>query len=335
MPGAPADPASPRLAIVGAGIAGASLARAARRLGLQARIFAHGAMASGNPAALVSPRLAAGSGVPARLHAQAFLRSVALVRREAPEAVIAEGAIRRLKPNEIARAEATIASGLFPQGSLRLQGDALHMADALVISPGRLRAIWLGEVEEGPVEAPRHMSDGWWLGTEGPFDALLLAAGYPTAALSGLPLRPIRGQVSTAALPPGAPPTSWGGYLIPTEEGLLFGATHGRGDADPSIRADDQASNLAGLARAMPDVAARLEGAALGAAAGVRAAAGDHQPMAGTLGSGRFALTALGGRGFALAPLLAEQVAALAAGVAPPLAADCAKLVDPRRFDSN
>jgi tRNA 5-methylaminomethyl-2-thiouridine biosynthesis bifunctional protein len=205
------------------------------------------------------------------------------------------------------------------------------MADALTLSPERLRATWLGEVEPRTAEAPRHTPEGWWLGAEGPFDAVVIAAGYASAALTGLRLIPIRGQVTTAAIPPGAPPTSWGGYLIPTDAGLLFGATHNRADDDPAIRAEDQATNLAGLARAMPELAARLATEPLGATAGIRAAAGDHQPHAGALGDGLFALTGLGGRGFALAPLLAEHVAALLAGTASPLEAAAARIIDPLR----
>lgn len=336
MPGSPPEAASPRVAIIGAGVAGASLARAFRRLGLSPRLFAHGPMASANAAALVSPRLATGSAAAARLHAQGFERSVALIRREAPDAILAQGVQRWLKPEEAARAEASIASDLFPPDGLRLEGATLHMRDALVVSPERLRKAWLGEIRPLAVDKPRRASDGWWLGGEGPFEAVVVAAGIASAHLAALRLRPIRGQVSTADIPLDTPPTSWGGYVIPTDTGLLFGATHGRGDADGAVRAEDQTANLLGLAARMPAVAARLADLPLGASAGVRAAAGDNQPIAGALGAGAcgdglFTLTALGGRGFALAPLLAEHVAALVVGVASPLSADSQRLVDPQR----
>lgn len=332
MPGAPIPAAASRsVAIVGAGIAGASLARAFRHLGCSPRIFAGGPMASGNPAALVSPRLAAGSGAAAALHAQAFLRAVQCIRHDAPDAVIASGAVRLLKPSERDRAAATIASGLFPAESLRLDDAALHMADALVVAPGRLREAWLGSSIARAVPAPQPDARGWRLGGEGPFDAVVLAAGFATAALAGVPLRPIRGQVATAPIPPGHPPTSWGGYLIPTDDGLLFGATHARGDARDDIRDDDTRANLAGLAGRFPTLAAQLETVSLGARAGVRAAAGDHQPMAGMLAPGLHILSALGGRGFALAPLLAEHVAATVLERPSPLPAPLAALVDPRR----
>ncbi|MFX6815276.1 FAD-dependent oxidoreductase, partial [Acinetobacter baumannii] len=77
------------MAVLGAGIAGASLARAFRALGAAATVFdpqGPGAAASGNAAALVTPRLDVGFGAPARLHAEAFDRAVQLYR-EIPEAL--------------------------------------------------------------------------------------------------------------------------------------------------------------------------------------------------------------------------------------------------------
>lgn len=339
LPGEAGQGETPRVAILGAGIAGASLARAFRALGVAPRLFAAGPMASGNPAALVMPRLSTASLAASRLHAQAFQRAVQLIRREAPGSILAEGAFQQVKREEIARAEATMASGLYPEGALRLEGDRLWLRDALVVSPARLRAAWLPEVAEWRVAEVLAAADGWRLAGEGsrgepfggPFEILVLAAGHGTAALSGLPLRAVRGQVTTAAMPPGCPPESWGGYLIPTDDGLLFGATHGRDDADDALRAEDEATNLQALALRKPDVAARLQGMALRSFAGVRAATGYNQPIAAELQPGLYALTALAGRGFALAPLLAEHVAALALGAPSPLPADATPLLNRMR----
>ena len=83
LPGAPAT-AGParRVAIVGAGIARrrGGAARSARWAG-RPMVFdaeGRGAGASGNPAALVTPRLDAGLAEPAQIFAQAFRRAVAL-----------------------------------------------------------------------------------------------------------------------------------------------------------------------------------------------------------------------------------------------------------------
>ena len=94
FPGQGLDPADPgRVAVIGAGIAGASVVRALRRLGVEPVHFeaeTPGAGASGNPAGLVTPRLDAGLGPIARLAAQAYLRALD-VFPEVPGAVLARG----------------------------------------------------------------------------------------------------------------------------------------------------------------------------------------------------------------------------------------------------
>lgn len=335
FPGAAAEPPIPRIAIVGAGIAGASLARAFADLGVTPRVFAHGPMASGNPAALITPRLAAGSGDGAALHALAFRRSVECIRNTVPDAIIAQGVRRLLGEDERPRADATLASGLFEQDSMSFIDEALWLADGLVVSPPRLRDAWLADVEPGEVAEVR-LEDDWWLllvdgGREGPFQHVIVAAGIACAGLAGVKLRPVRGQVNTAELPMDGPPTSWGGYLIPTETGLLFGATHDRGDGDWAEREADTARNVAGLVNRFPDMAKRLVDTPLSAMAGVRASTGDNQPLAGELRPGLFVLTGLGGRGFTLAPLLAEHVAARVLSRPSPLPRQLQRLVEPAR----
>jgi tRNA 5-methylaminomethyl-2-thiouridine biosynthesis bifunctional protein len=98
------------------------------------------------------------------------------------------------------------------------------------------------------------------------------------------------------------------------------------------VRAADHARNLATLAKALPALARRLEGRPLEGRAAIRATTPDRTPVAGALQPGLFALTGFGSRGFSLAPLLAEHVAALALGAPSPLSADLAALVEPGRF---
>jgi tRNA 5-methylaminomethyl-2-thiouridine biosynthesis bifunctional protein len=144
----------------------------------------------------------------------------------------------------------------------------------------------------------------------------------------------VRGQASwTAALGPGAPAAAWGGYVLPTRDGRLFGATHDRGDAGADLRIDDHARNLAILARGLPKLAERLAGAPLEGRAAVRAVTPDRLPLAGPAGPpGLYALAGFGSRGFAFAPLLAEHVAALALGAPSPLLEPEAALVALARF---
>ncbi|MDB5495372.1 MAG: hypothetical protein JWP86_2709, partial [Phenylobacterium sp.] len=131
------------------------------------------------------------------------------------------------------------------------------------------------------------------------------------------------------------PPAAWGGYVLPTRNGALFGATHDRDDEALDLRPADHARNLATLAEALPALAGRLAGQPLDGRAAIRATTPDRLPIAGRAPGaeeGLFWLTGFGSRGFSLGPLLAEHVAALALGAPSPLAADLAELVAPDRF---
>jgi tRNA 5-methylaminomethyl-2-thiouridine biosynthesis bifunctional protein len=154
--------------------------------------------------------------------------------------------------------------------------------------------------------------------------------------VSGLALRAVRGQASFA---PGARAPAaalFGGYVAPVPGGVMFGATHDRDDDSLEPRLDDHQRNLAAVAEALPKLAARLGSGPFAAHVGVRATTVDYLPVAGAapgVPAGLFVLTGLGSRGFTLAPLLAEHIAAVALGAPSPLPAPLADLVDPARFE--
>ncbi len=331
-PGSPSSASPPRrIAVVGAGVAGAALARAFRAEGCEVAVFdprGAGGGASGNPAALVTPRLDAGLGPQARLFSDAFRRAVELYEP------LVRG-VRQLAtgPRDPARFAAIAASGLFEPGSLVAGDDALFMEDALVIEPAPVLADWAGEVLPHRIvrlEPGRlHAEDGAAFEA----DAVCIAAGFESADLADLPLQPVRGQASWAPGEAAPVPTAFGGYAIPMRGGVLFGATHDRDVTDEAVRAEDDVRNLALLARGLPELAARLNGP-FEARASIRAATPDRLPLAGALGEGVFVLSGLGSRGFSTAPLLAEHVAALVLGAPSPLARELAALVDPARFEA-
>jgi tRNA 5-methylaminomethyl-2-thiouridine biosynthesis bifunctional protein len=349
----------PRIAIVGAGIAGAALARAFMAEGLVPVVLdaqGPGAGASGNPAALVTPRLDAGGGVPAQLFAQAFERAVGLYADGQPDAVIAGGALQlEAGPRDPSRFDRLAASELFDDGALqRLApdetgerlgeasgGGALWLRDALVIEPRPVLEAWLDGCDVRRAEVARIEPSGERRRLLGPDGAVLaeadivcLAAGHSCGALAPLAIAPVRGQASfvRAARRPNA--AAWGGYVIPTRAGLLFGATHDRGQSSGELRDEDHARNLATLAQRRPLLAAELSHEPLEGRAGVRASTPDRLPLAGPLEPGLWVLGGLGGRGFCLAPLLAEHIAAGALGLASPLPRHLALALAPDRFSS-
>lgn len=350
-----------RVAIVGAGIAGASLARALRRLGCEPTLVDRGGLgggASGNPSALVTPRLDAGFGGAAMLHAAAFARAIDLYRAETPEAIVATGALQLERTDRDADRFDRIQrwAGFAPGALERLSpADAarrlaepqacggLRFRDGLVVEPALILRTWTDGVPTTPgvvASLDRH-GDLWRLYDESgemivEAEAVCLAAGPACASLADLPLHPVRGQASwTDGAPFQGEPAAWGGYAIPLPSGgVLFGATHDRNDRDVEPRDRDTDRNLAALAERRPDLAASLRraSATLENRAALRAATADHLPLAGVLYPGLAVLTGLGGRGFTLAPLLAEHVAALLTGAPSPLPAEVVEAVDPARF---
>ena len=164
-------------------------------------------------------------------------------------------------------------------------------------------------------------------------DVVCLAAGAGLArALARRPDPARAGPAQLGARRRRAHGCGLGRLRAPTSAGLAFGATHDRDDAAADWRAGDDARNLAALAARLPMLASRLAGARTFGRAAVRATTPDRLPLAGALAPGLFVLGGLGARGFALAPLLAEHVAAAALGAPSPLPLPLAGLVDPGRF---
>ena len=355
-PAVGAGKAVPRIAVVGAGIAGAGFARAVRAEGVIPLVIAGATVAaSGNPAAQVTPRLDAGGGGAARLHAQAFARAIALYEDETPDAVIARGALQlEVAERDSRRFYVVAASPLFEPGVLERLDDAaaggrlgeprtsggLWIGDGLVIEPRRVLEAWLGGCtrRDAEVHGVRRTPEDWdLLGPDGGVlasaDIVLIAGGHGSRRLwPELALEPVRGQASFADWGQRPQAAAWGGYVIPTRDGLLFGATHDRGREDLGVLPGDHARNLATLAKARPALASALQDRPLEGRAALRASTPDRAPIACELEAGLWVLTGLGGRGFTLAPLLAEHLAAEALGAPSPLPTPLAAQVGPRTF---
>ena len=358
LSGTPSDPPRPRVAIIGGGIAGAAAARAVRALGATAVVIeatAPGSGGSGNPAALVTPRLDAGLGEAARLWARAFDRAVSLYE-STPNAVISRGVLLLAPdPRDAARHRTIAGSDLFAPGALeglgaeqasaRLgepTGDAHRQSTALSVDPAAILQAWIGALVIADVAALAFDTGMWRLldragGEILAAEVVILAGATGCAALSpgrALPLNPVRGQVSwTTGTLSEAVVAARGGYALPGPGGLLFGATHDRDDASTDLREADHARNRAALAAFLPGLAASLEGRQLEGRAATRAVTPDGMPLAGRLiPPGLHILAGLGSRGFSLAPLLAEHVVAQALGAPSPVPRPAAALVGPGRF---
>ena len=357
MPGqGPVASPEPRIAVIGAGIAGASISRALTALGASHQIFdfgGPGSAASGNPAALVTPRLDAGLGPVARLTTQAFFRARSLYLRT-PDAVLAQSVLQLAVGERDATRFGKVAdSDFFGAGDLEIMNarqasaklgeetsfTALHLASALVIRPESVLLAWLADCRKTRVGALKRGDGGWLVEDEagvslGEFDVVVMAGGQESLTLApGLDLRPVRGQATWIDTDETVQAGAWGGYVVPTTNGVLFGATHDRGDGASDVRPQDQVRNLEALSLARPDLAARLAKGRLRNRAAVRATTADSLPLAGpSEQEGLFLLCGLGSHGFSFAPVMGEHVAALIMDVPSPLSMEAADLIHPDRF---
>ena len=348
-----------RVAVVGAGIAGAAVTRALIAKGARVTVVEAeraGAGASGFPASLVTPRLDAGDSLIAGFHAQALERAGGLYRA-LPGAVVAEGVLQlEQAPRDAVRFDKIAAQELWPAGTMqRLDAAAcsmrlgeptarggLMMAQALAVRSDAILEPWLAGAERvaGRVTRLEPMTGGWRLLDENDAvlaeaDAVVLATGWGTARLApDLPLSPVAGQADWIEGTPPPLPVAWGGYAAPTGNGMLYGATHDRGVEAPEASEEASGRNRATLGAALPRCAARLDAApaeARGRRAAVRATTPDRLPLCGEWRPGLFVLTGLGSRGFCVAPLLGEHLAAAATGRPSPLSAETARRLAPRR----
>lgn len=299
------EPDAGPVAIVGGGIAAASLVHALRLRGRPAVVFAEGGLAagaSGAPSGLFTPRLEAGD----RPHVRATLAAFDYARGlyETSGAFAGEGALRLARADEdrlirlaqmlgegfayIDAAEASGATGLKEAGS------GLWMASAGRFDPTALVQALAGgaEVRDRRVTRLERTDRGWRLvGAQGEClheaGTVLLACGAGLKAFSeitGLDVELTSGRVGVFDPPDGLPsaPVAWGQYLGATPAGrFLLGATHVKGE-NPGAPQAGEAALKAGLAEAFPDLAARL-GPQQDSWAGVRAAFADRLPVAGAV----------------------------------------------------
>lgn len=337
-----------RVAILGAGIAGASIAQALTRRGVEAVVLEAarqlGAGASGNPAGLVMPRLDRG-GALSEVFLASYLHAVA--EYEALGVLDACGVEQRAQ-NDADEALADLlndpplpADWFSPLPS----GAALHARAGTVRPQAAIARMLEGArlILESPVQRLDRDGEGWIVrAPDGrallKADAVVLACGAALTQFepaSFLPIALSHGQIEWGK---GAPPEhalTRGSYVAPFEGGVLFGATFDK-HGSPSVDIEPRARNLAALTALAPEVARTVDESSLHSRASDRATTPDRAPIAGLLPDaerwlaqyadlahgravstnapppaheGIYVIGGLGARGLTLAPLLGEVLA--------------------------
>lgn len=344
-----------RIAVIGAGIAGASVAHALHRRGHEVVVIDAAAApaqgASGNRAGVFRPLPSLDDSRLARLLRAGFL----LGRR---------------------RFAALPDARLGWTGVLHLARDAQHEAtQRRIVAEHALPADYCRFVEREearalagwPVEA-----GGWWFpqagwveppslvrallaGIEvrcgqridrldaidaGDIDDVVLANGIGAPALAPqfkLPIRPGRGLVShipEAATPPFDIVVTRLGYVTPAIDGVrCAGATMTADDLDPAPRLADHIENLHRLDMALPGFGRGLDPARLDGRVSFRPMSPDRLPIVGPLSAseGLWIVDGFGARGLVFAAICAELLASELCGEPLPLESDLAAAVAPAR----
>lgn len=250
-----------RIAVLGAGIAGATLAHALTRHGNQVTLYdgrGLGSGASGNPEALFMPRLAADQSADGRFHALAYLHMErflsALPKSEREQLFNRRGVLQVAQSGaETNRFEKLAAEHTLPadhmallsadeasaQAGIEIDAPTLFFPRSGTLIPQALLHTLTADVPlvSQDIVRWRKQAGEWQLFNEaddlvGTADQLILATGAASNRLptgKPLPIQPVRGQVSdlpAGSLPLIGPALVRGAYLITGSDGsALTGAT--------------------------------------------------------------------------------------------------------------
>ncbi|HYD72706.1 MAG TPA: bifunctional tRNA (5-methylaminomethyl-2-thiouridine)(34)-methyltransferase MnmD/FAD-dependent 5-carboxymethylaminomethyl-2-thiouridine(34) oxidoreductase MnmC [Candidatus Binatia bacterium] len=291
-----------RVAIIGAGIAGAACARALVRRGVETIVLEGarelGAGASGNPAGLVMPRL--DRGPLSELFLAAYLHAVAAY--EALGVFDACGVEQRAEASKQTAFFLQLNDPPLPDDWLvELAHDvALHRRAGVVRPCAAVEGMLRGaQVQfEAEVQSLDRSGEGWVLRADDgramlKADAVVLACGAALtrfAPASFLPITLSCGQIEWGEGARLDRALVRGNYVAPFEGGVLFGATfdhYGPPASSPVSAAPAvngaRARNIAALSELAPDIAASIDPAKLHSRASLRATTPDRLPIAGLL----------------------------------------------------
>lgn len=284
------DVSSPEIAVIGAGISGACLARGLVDRGAQVTVFdqAQGPAlgTSGNPLALVMPRLDAADTVQARLLIDAYVSAQAFYRGR-PGVANAETRHYPRDDSEVERFQKLLADpplGLEQLEAIR-EGGLLHkgsmILDPSVLLPSLLQEVEVRWRETAEIDASERTVNGE------KYDAIMLATGWHMAHCTRhLDLTGRLGQVESYTSEIDAPPSALasGHYALAAGTHRLWGATFADHDGRiPEVDPGALAANLEALDSLSPYWRAEAKKAETTSRAGVRATTADRLPLIGAL----------------------------------------------------
>ncbi|HMM47558.1 MAG TPA: bifunctional tRNA (5-methylaminomethyl-2-thiouridine)(34)-methyltransferase MnmD/FAD-dependent 5-carboxymethylaminomethyl-2-thiouridine(34) oxidoreductase MnmC [Thiobacillaceae bacterium] len=367
----PAAALPTRVAVVGAGVAGAGVAYALASRGLdvvvleRADAIAQGA--SGNPVGVFRPLVSRDDNRPSRLTRAAFLHDLRAWPTLPGVQWARCGVLHLAKDAGAAEKQRRVLNPLSPPTTFARwveRGEACELADWPVSAPGifypqagwiapaTLCHAWLDhpgiQVRTGCAVARLDATAaGWRLCDESgevlaEADVVVLANAYDVRQLApGVrwPLDAVRGQITR--LPAGSLTAitrviAREGYVAPGPGGPLIGATYEHDD-DLAPRASSDLANLARLEAILPGARDTLPSTPTIGRASLRATLPDRMPLLGAIDThpGLYVAAGYASRGVVWAGLLGETLADLMTGRPLPLERDLMRAISPGRFARN
>lgn len=295
---APAATAPGPVAVVGAGLAGANVARSLAQRGWSVSVFErHDVIASGgsgNPTGITFTKLSVHDTPQNRFYQAAYLHACRRLRQLLVDAGIApgedwdfNGVLRLAFDAKEAQAQAELSAQQYwpdellePLTAAQIQQrlglettlDGVLLKGGGWVNPARLCSALLDhpriQVFTGAaVGQLQRRKDHWWLDDRGPFTAVVLANALACRQFDQtrhLPLKPVRGQVTyvpaSAASRHLRHAINYRGYINPAREGFhCVGATFNPRLTDPELRAGDHRWNWDQLQATLPALARQLQ----------------------------------------------------------------------------
>jgi len=396
----------PKIAVIGAGIAGACMAASLRDAGADVTVIDRHAEpageSSGNPAGLIQPRPGGGNPAYENLQTSAYLYAVRAYDgiNAAANVWVGERGILSFGRDEefLERHGNWLRAGGLPDGfgsvvsaneaseisGLDISEPATWFPQAGTINPSAICQAMLEGIPtiySSPISRLENTGTSWVLYGEGgqpviSVDGVVLANGYGASRLcpaAKIPLHGKRGQVTLVEATESsrnlAVGLSYGGYMTPAlsqngKSAHVLGATYEQWpDFDArnwsDLKEADDEQNRQHIQNRLPGISHYFDGPVLGGRATLRTTTTDHLPVVGpafdadvfaanfqdlrhgkpardypavSYTNGLYVLSALGSRGFALAPLLSKILTAEILGFPVPVSRAVHDLVHPARF---
>lgn len=352
--GTPAPRRMPDVSVIGAGIAGASVARALALRGCRVTVYerhpAPAQEASGNPRGIIYPKLTVDEAPMGRFNRQAFCHVLPLLAQLDTINWSPCGVLRLdMDAAEAHRSQKLAGLHAYPAGFTRWQAETPYGRSALFHAGGGMMdaAAFVRALLDHPLIDCRYGA------TAAPDAGVIVDCTANAAAEYGLPLRPLRGQVVALNPTPASAAITHvichEGYITPVTNGLHHaGATFQKeapqqpDDHRSDPRAEDNGEILEKLHRSLPQLGLQ-QNSVQSARAAYRATTPDKLPMIGPLpiaiDNGQVACheniyvaAGFGAHGLTTAPLAGDMIAAMICGEPLPVPLDLLAHLLPARF---